>query len=54
MRPSTALTMGRHLTVLLVTIPLSFSPLGEERPTAETTPEVMLKNAPYGMRDSPG
>ena len=31
--------MGRHLTVPLVTVPLSFSPLGEDRPAAETTLE---------------
>ena len=39
MRVSTALPMGRHLTVPLVTISLRFSPLGEDRPTAETTLE---------------
>ena len=39
MRLSTALPMGRHLTAPLVTITLSFSPLGEDGPTAETTLE---------------
>ena len=43
MCPSATLPMGRHPTVPLVTVTLSFSPLdGEGLPTTETTPEATL------------
>ena len=45
MCPSAALAMGRHPTVPLVTITLSFYPLdGEGLPTTETTPEATLED----------
>jgi hypothetical protein len=43
--------MGRHLAVPLVTIPLSFSPLGEDGPTAETTLEDRRSKRRYRHRN---
>ena len=45
MRPSAVLPMGQHLTVPLVTIPLTIPPLdGEDRPATETTLETTLED----------
>ena len=45
MRPSAALPMGRHPTLPLATISLSFPPLnGEDHPATETIPEITLED----------
>ena len=45
MCPSAVLPMGQHLTVPLVTIPLTIPPLdGEDRPAMETTLETTLED----------
>ena len=45
MRPSATLPMGRHPTLPLATISLSFPPLdGEDYPATETIPEITLED----------
>ena len=45
MHPSAALPMGRHPTLPLATISLSFPPLdGEDHPATETIPEITLED----------